>query len=216
MTAEQRVAVVTGGDAGIGLEVCRRLAESGVQVVLTSRDEADGAVAVSALDGQGHSVLYVQLDPDDLRSIGRAVGFVEAAFGRADILVNAYTTAPIDEAVDPLAADAARALNTGRGFVEVMRRGGYGRIVTLAGDAALPANAGARGDRHIAAAGALAASRTLAAGDSNGADIKANAVCLRPGKRYQDRDTETVLQLALLPPEGPSGAVYRDGKPLSE
>jgi len=216
MTAQQQVAVVTGGDAGIGLDVCRRLAEAGVQVVLTSRDEADGAVAVSALDGDGHSVLYVQLDPDDLRSIGRAVGFVAAALGRADILVNAYSTPPIDEAIDPLAADAARALNTGRGFVEVMRRGGYGRIVTLAADAALPANAGARSDRHIPAAGALAASRTLAAADADGADIKANAVCLRPGKRYRERDTETVLQLALLPPEGPNGAVYRDGKPLSD
>lgn len=218
MIRQQPVAVVTGGEAGIGLEVCRRLAESGLQVVLTSRDEADGAVAVRSLDTDGHSVLYVQLDPDDDRSIGRATGFVDAALGRVDVLVNAYSIPPVDpgEDGDGLSVGAVRVLRTSRAFGELMRRAGYGRVVNIAGDVALPAKTGTGGDEHVAAAGVLAATDVLAAecaGDET--DIKVNAVSARAGKRYHAKDADTALQLALLPPEGPTGDVYRDGKPFS-
>ena len=47
--------MVTGGNKGIGLEVCRQLARNGITVVLTARDETRGAAAVEELREQGLS-----------------------------------------------------------------------------------------------------------------------------------------------------------------
>ena len=223
MANTKRVAVVTGGEEGIGLEICRRLAEAGTRVVLTRDDEAQGARAVQELDGEGHGILYVQLDPDDGRSVGRAVGFVEATLGRVDILVNAYSSAAGAGDVSQgagvagfgLSDQAAGMLRTGRGFGEVMQRGGYGRIVNVSSDAALPEKAKSGEPDHIVYAAVNAATRVLAvACDDEKTDMKVNAVCVRPEKRYWAKDAETVVKLALLPPEGPTGTLFWAGEPV--
>ncbi|KAK3144154.1 hypothetical protein QOZ80_4AG0309410 [Eleusine coracana subsp. coracana] len=84
------VAVVTGGNKGIGLEVCRQLAgNSGITVILTARDEARGAAAVEKLREQGLSnVVFHQLDIGDARSIARLAEFLKTQFEKLDILVN--------------------------------------------------------------------------------------------------------------------------------
>ncbi|KAK3141972.1 hypothetical protein QOZ80_4BG0340520 [Eleusine coracana subsp. coracana] len=84
-----RIAVVTGGNKGIGLEVCRQLAGNGVTVVLTARDEKRGTEAVEKLNGPGISdVLFHQLDITDASSIAGLADFLKTRFGRVDILVN--------------------------------------------------------------------------------------------------------------------------------
>ena len=83
-----RVAVVTGGNRGIGLEVCRQLASNGVAVVLTAVDEKMGAEAVEKLKGLALSeVLSHQLDITDASSIARLADFLKTRFGKLDILV---------------------------------------------------------------------------------------------------------------------------------
>ncbi|PUZ48173.1 hypothetical protein GQ55_7G224500 [Panicum hallii var. hallii] len=85
----RRVAVVTGGNKGIGLEVCRQLAGAGVTVVLTARDEARGAAAAERLRALGlPDVLFRQLDITDAPSIARLADFLKTRFGKLDILVN--------------------------------------------------------------------------------------------------------------------------------
>ena len=89
MVADARIAVVTGGNKGIGLEVCRQLAGNGATVVLTARDEAKGAAAVEKLHGLGRSsVIFHQLDVTDASSIARLAEFLESRFGRLDILAS--------------------------------------------------------------------------------------------------------------------------------
>ncbi|CAN6303065.1 unnamed protein product [Urochloa humidicola] len=84
-----RIAVVTGGNKGIGLEVCRQLAGNGVTVVLTARNETRGTAAVEKLRGLGLShVIFHQLEITDAPSIARLAGFLTARFGKLDILVN--------------------------------------------------------------------------------------------------------------------------------
>ncbi|XP_062214233.1 short-chain dehydrogenase/reductase 2b-like isoform X4 [Phragmites australis] len=84
-----RIALVTGGNKGIGLEVCRQLAGNGVTVVLTARDETRGAVAVEKLRDLGlSSVIFHQLDVTDAPSIARLADFLRTRFGKLDILVN--------------------------------------------------------------------------------------------------------------------------------
>ncbi|AQK53912.1 (+)-neomenthol dehydrogenase [Zea mays] len=82
----KQVAVVTGGNRGIGLEICRQLASSGVTVVLTARDAERGAGAASTL-GQQPNVVFHQLDVGDPSSAARLAGFIEEKFGRLDILI---------------------------------------------------------------------------------------------------------------------------------
>ncbi|VAH49594.1 unnamed protein product [Triticum turgidum subsp. durum] len=87
--SDKRVAVVTGGNKGIGLEVCRQLASKGVFVVLTARDETRGNVAARRLHASGLSdVVYHKLDVSDPSSAARLADFVKNKFGKLDILIN--------------------------------------------------------------------------------------------------------------------------------
>jgi (+)-neomenthol dehydrogenase len=84
-----RVAVVTGGNRGIGLEICRQLASKGVTVVLTARDQKRGADAVKTLGVHGLSnVVFHQLEVGDLSSAARLADFIREKYGKLDILVN--------------------------------------------------------------------------------------------------------------------------------
>uniref|UniRef100_A0ACD5UTZ4 Uncharacterized protein n=1 Tax=Avena sativa TaxID=4498 RepID=A0ACD5UTZ4_AVESA len=88
-TSEKRVAVVTGGNKGIGLEVCRQLASKGVVVVLTARDEIRGAEAARGLHASGLSdVVYHNLDVSEPSSAACLADFIQNKFGKLDILIN--------------------------------------------------------------------------------------------------------------------------------
>nr|XP_034916218.1 (+)-neomenthol dehydrogenase-like [Populus alba] len=85
----ERIAVVTGANKGIGLEICRQLASKGVLVVLTARDEGRGLEAVKSLRVSGFSdVVFHQLDVMDELSIASLANFIRNQFGRLDILGN--------------------------------------------------------------------------------------------------------------------------------
>ena len=83
-----RSAVVTGANKGMGLEICRQLAASGVRVVLTARDEKRGVEALQSLNGSGLSnLVFHQLDVGDPASIASFADFIKTQFGKLDILV---------------------------------------------------------------------------------------------------------------------------------
>src|SRR5688500_1129122 len=82
---EQRIAVVTGGNRGIGLEVCRQLAGLGLKVVLTARVDAKGREAAASLEGD---VVPFPLDVTDPAGIERLISFLEQDLGGADVLIN--------------------------------------------------------------------------------------------------------------------------------
>ena len=86
-----RYAVVTGGDRGIGFEICRQLASNGVKVVLTAIDEKRAVEAVEKLkevdSGLSHLLVSHQLDVTDFASIDSLADFIRTRFGKLDILV---------------------------------------------------------------------------------------------------------------------------------
>ncbi|CAN1308675.1 Short-chain dehydrogenase/reductase 2b [Linum perenne] len=84
-----KIAVVTGGNKGIGFEICRQLASNGILVILTARDETRGLQAVNILkDDYSDNIVFHQLDVADSSSITSFARFVETHFGKLDILVN--------------------------------------------------------------------------------------------------------------------------------
>ncbi|KAJ0967104.1 hypothetical protein J5N97_024021 [Dioscorea zingiberensis] len=87
MTAPKRIAVVTGSNKGIGLEIVRQLACNGVMVFLTARDVKRGNVAAEKLIKSGVSdVLFHQLDVTDPASVAALAEFIKTKFGKLDIL----------------------------------------------------------------------------------------------------------------------------------
>lgn len=86
---DKPIAVVTGGNKGIGLEICRQLAINGVKVILTARDEKRGKEALEKLKGSGVlDVVFHRLEVTNRSSIVSLADFIRAEFGRFDILVN--------------------------------------------------------------------------------------------------------------------------------
>ncbi|KAG5563162.1 hypothetical protein RHGRI_005798 [Rhododendron griersonianum] len=100
----KRVAVVTGSNKGIGLEICRQLASNGVIVILTARDENQGLEAVQNLKARGQSdILFHQLDVTSQTSIASLAEFIKTKFKKFDILAfrnenNPNTTMQVNNA----------------------------------------------------------------------------------------------------------------------
>ncbi|PRX10915.1 UNVERIFIED_ORG: NAD(P)-dependent dehydrogenase (short-subunit alcohol dehydrogenase family) [Martelella mediterranea] len=85
MTENSRIALVTGANQGIGLQIATDLAASGLTVLLASRNLDRGKAAAQTIDGDVHPI---QLDVTDEASIRAAAAQVEQQFGRLDILIN--------------------------------------------------------------------------------------------------------------------------------
>ena len=88
MTATRRIALVTGANKGIGLEIARQLAQVGVRVLIGARDAARGEAAVKDLSSQGLLATLIQLDLVNEASIAAAAATISDQHGRLDILVN--------------------------------------------------------------------------------------------------------------------------------
>ena len=90
MSTAPRLALVTGGNRGIGLEIARQLAGSGLRVVIGVRDAAKGQVAAQDLnrDGAPAAVAVAVLDVADAASIPASVSALEQQHGPISVLVN--------------------------------------------------------------------------------------------------------------------------------
>ena len=83
-----RVAVVTGGNGGIGLGMGRGLAEHGAAVVVAARNREKSARAVAELRGLGAQAEAIEVNVDDEASVDALIKATLASFGRLDVLIN--------------------------------------------------------------------------------------------------------------------------------
>ncbi|KAJ7529859.1 hypothetical protein O6H91_15G069200 [Diphasiastrum complanatum] len=87
--SKDTVAVVTGANKGIGLEIVRQLAQNGVTTILTARNEGRGQSAVSLLKAEGlQNVDFHQLEVTDLKSVEDFVAWLKQQYSGLDILIN--------------------------------------------------------------------------------------------------------------------------------
>src|SRR5215470_3592977 len=85
---EKPIVVVTGGNRGIGFEICRQLADRGAHVVLTARKSKAGQEAVRKLASQKLIVQFQPLDVTAPESIAALSDFLTRDLGRIDVLIN--------------------------------------------------------------------------------------------------------------------------------
>nr|WP_263326910.1 SDR family NAD(P)-dependent oxidoreductase [Neobacillus sp. Marseille-Q6967] len=234
MSHDKQVALVTGGNRGIGKELVKQLALNGFKVILASRDPEMGNEAAQKLIELDLDVSCVEMDVTNQESIHQAAVIINEKYGRLDVLIN-NAGVYLDEnekllAMDPFILEKTMATNffgvyhVIRSFIPLMEKQGYGRIINVSSEY------GAISEMSYPGVGAYKLSKfalngltRLVAAEING-DIKINAV--DPGwvstdmggpsaPRTPRQAAESILGLATIGPEGPSGGFFRDGKQIS-
>jgi len=87
-SSQQRIALITGGNRGIGFETAKKLAEQGIKVIIGVRDEHKGEQAVAALKGLGAEADFVVYDASQADAAQKVAETLESRYGKLDILVN--------------------------------------------------------------------------------------------------------------------------------
>lgn len=138
---EGKVALVTGGNKGIGFEICRQLAQKGIKVILTARNQQKGRAAAEKLQKEGLDVVHHQLDVTDEESVKKTAEYVDQKFGKLDILINnagilidAETRgleADIDKVKESVEVNTYGSLRVSKAFIPIMQKNNYGRIVNM-------------------------------------------------------------------------------------
>jgi 2-deoxy-D-gluconate 3-dehydrogenase len=133
------VAVVTGGNGGIGLGMARGLARAGAHVVVAARDAGKSSAAVRELSALGIEAVSIPTDVADERSVASLAKAVDQRFGRLDVLVNnagINIRKPVhelsfDEWNQVLATNLSSAFLCSKAAHPLMKRGGGGKIVNV-------------------------------------------------------------------------------------
>jgi NAD(P)-dependent dehydrogenase (short-subunit alcohol dehydrogenase family) len=222
------VALVTGANRGIGRETARQLAEKGLDVIVTARDESDAKEAAEAVGGRP-----LQLDVTDPESIERAAAAVREDPGSLDVLVN-NAGVGIDFNVSGLEPDfdaIERTLDTNLlgayrvtvALLPLLRASGHGRIVNISsGMGAVSEMGGYAPGYRFSKAGLNALTRILATELADDG-VLVNSACpgfvkTDMGGRYASKPVEEgaagVVWLATLPDDGPTGGFFRDAEPI--
>src|SRR6516162_7644343 len=225
-THDDPVVAVTGGNRGIGLEICRQLVARGARVVLTARKRAAGEAAVETLAGGKHAAAFHPLDVTDDKSIAGVRDFLQARYGHIDVLINnagiiAKGEAPalkiaLATVRETLETNALGPLHLAQALVPLLQRGHSPRIVNMSsGMGALNDNYGGHAAYRMSKTLLNAVTAILAA---LGGTIAVNSVCpgwvkTDMGGRGAPRDVaegaDTAVWLAFDAPAALTGKFVR-------
>jgi len=229
---DERIAVVTGANRGIGLAVVRGLVERGYLTVLGSRDLAHGEAATASLSA-GEFVLPRRLDVTDPSSIAHLAAELADRFGHLDVLVNnaailydtwqQATTADLDVVRAAMETNLYGPWRTLHTLLPLLRASRHGRIVNVSSEAGSLSGMGAGTPAYAVSKAALNALTRILAAELTSSHILVNAVCPGwvatdmggPGGRPVAEGAASVLWAVDLPDDGPSGGFFRDGRPLA-
>lgn len=238
MTAQstKTVALITGANKGIGLEIARQLGQKGLVVVLGARDEGKGRAAAAALCREGIDAHAVKLDVTNSDDVAKLPGFFREKLGRLDVLIN---NAGVAEWTADDLASFRRTFETNLfGVVAVtyallplLEQSPAGRIVNQSSVLGSLTSLQTKPHRYkgsvipayTASKAALNGFTVALASKAAGKALKVNSA--HPGWVRTDLGgakapmsipdgAKTAVALATLPADGPSGQFFHLGEPL--
>lgn len=229
-----KVALVTGGNKGLGFETVRQLAKNGFKVYLGARGEEKGLEAKNTLQTEGVEVEFVKLDVTKTADIRNAVDFIKDQDGKIDVLVNnagvfleSLHSDPKESSilkVDPVIILKTIETNTMgplkliQSILPMMLEKGEGRIINISSGMGALEDMGAYWPGYRMSKTALNTLTAMTAKEVEGTNISVNSVC--PGWVRTDmggdnaslsvgEGVETTLWLATMD-NPPSGEFLRD------
>jgi len=233
--APNRVAVVTGANRGIGLEVARQLARAGLTVVLTCRNEEKGKEAKRQLSAEGVNVDVAVLDVTKSSSIRDLALYLRKQYGRLDVLVNnagimldkfedgepvmSILDCELDNIRTTMETNVYGALSMIKELLPLMKENHYGRIVNVSSGLGQMSEMGAGYAGYRLSKAALNALTCMVADEVTSENIIVNACC--PGwvrtdmggkhaSRGVEEGADTIVWLCQAPDGSASGKLFRD------
>ncbi len=236
MSTTKKVAVVTGGNRGLGFEASRQLAKQEYHVILTSRDEIKGKAAAENLRNEGLSVQFYPLDVTSDVSSRQLAEFIRQEFRKLDVLVNnagiyldvqatsnKIVTAKIETLQKTFETNIYGVLLVTQALIPLMKEQNYGRIVNVSSSMGQLTNMEGGSPGYRISKTAVNAITRIFAGELQGTNILVNAVC--PGwvktdmggpeaPRTPEQGSDTIVWLATLPDGSATGGFFRDRQPI--
>ncbi|MCE3235986.1 MAG: carbonyl reductase [Vampirovibrio sp.] len=232
---QPKIALVTGSSKGLGLELVRQLARSGVITFLTARNEAQGKAAQATLQQEGLAVEFLHMDVTNLMSIHAAANHIEQKHDKLDILVNNAGILPDEDSESNgllIAPDIVRQvfetntmgpLQTSQVMIHLLRRSPHGKIVNISSGMGSLAEMDGGYPAYRISKTALNAVTKILAYDLQDSAITVNSIC--PGwvrtdmggpnaERSTEQSVAGILPLLLSNEPGPNGQFLRDGMPI--
>lgn len=240
MSDNKKIALVTGGNQGIGFEICRQLGQAGVRVLVGARNPERGAEAARLLNAEGGDAASVRMDVTDAAQVTAAAEDIARSYGRLDILVNNAGVLLPESRPSESGAELVRqvyetnvfgVVRVTQAMLPLLRKSAGGRIVNMSSSLA---SLRLHGDPSFelgaflmlgynSSKTALNALTVMWAKDLAEAGIKVNAA--DPGycatamtgyasPRFAAEGARTPVRLALLPDDGPSGGLFGDNGPI--
>ena len=237
MAADSKVALITGANKGLGLEIARQLGQQGITVVVGARDEARGNTAVETLKSEGLDAHFVKLDVTNSDDVAALPAYLETNFGRLDILVNNAGVGLDRQGLTPEMFRQTYEANVIAPFfmtlalIPLLQAAPAGRIVnhsSILGSITVISDPNQistdwLGPAYNSSKSALNMLTVIQSRQLANTRIKVNAA--HPGWVKTDMGgqeasleipdgAKTAVMLATLPDDGPTGGFFHNGQPL--
>jgi len=230
MDLKGKIALVTGGNRGIGFELCRQLLDQGATVILTARDEGKGIEAADRLaPPKGRLVVY-PLDVCDDTAPAQLSGFIAGRFGHLDVLINNAGVAldkfvpssklDVDVLRQTLETNVVGVFKITQAVLPLLAASGQGRIVNVASQLGSLSIMGGMILAYRMSKAALNAMTRVWAAEFADANILVNSVCpgwVRTALGGDDapvtpaEGAAAILAMVTIDDDGPTGTFVRDG-----
>jgi NAD(P)-dependent dehydrogenase (short-subunit alcohol dehydrogenase family) len=221
------VALVTGANRGIGLEVCRQFGQLGFTVLLGARDAGRGARASRQLGGGPISPVVIDVaDDESVRAAAAGIERLDVLVNNAAILYDTWqrgVDADLDQVHEALETNLLGAWRVTQAVLPLLRESPAGRIVNVSSGAGALHDMGGGTPAYRTSKAALNALTRIVAAELRGDGILVNAVC--PGWVATDMGgtggrpvadgAAGVVWAATLPEDGPTSGFFRDGRPIA-
>jgi NAD(P)-dependent dehydrogenase (short-subunit alcohol dehydrogenase family) len=228
-----KIAIVTGSNRGIGLQIVKDLLHKGYDVIMTARNEAKGKAVYEELRKNNSNLHFAVLDVASEESMSAFAQHVNNKFDRADVLINnagifmdqkyGGLDVPSEIVLQTFTTNTLGPLKLSQLMIPLMKKNNYGRIVNISSGLGSLNEMGAGYPAYRISKAALNAVTKILAAETSDSNILVNSMC--PGwvktdmggsgaTRSVEKGAETALWLAALEEGGPTGKFFRDKKEI--